>query len=78
MAVSKFVDITLQSMLAHIFDRNTKYYSTRIQSNRGLGPWPYGGEKRVEEDARLFLPEPVRNTTKPMDFKQVPRVAAGS
>ena len=65
-------------MLAHVFDRNTKCYSTRIQSNRGLGPWLYGGEKRVEENTQLFLPEAVRNTTKPMDFKQVLRVTEDS
>jgi len=36
----------------------------------GLGPWKYGGEKRVEEDSHLFLPEADREDTPKMGFKQ--------
>lgn len=63
-------------MLTYILDHNHDRACT--QSNRGLGPWPFGGEKRVEEDAQLFLPETVRNTTKKMDFKEVLRVTRDS
>lgn len=43
---------------------------TADKSNRGLGAWKYGGEKRIQEDSHLFLPEAIRAKTSKMGFKQ--------
>jgi len=39
-------------------------------ATNGLGPWTYGGEKRIEEDSHLFLPEAERATTPKMGFRK--------
>jgi len=44
--------------------------ATADAATNGLGPWTYGGEKRIEEDSHLFLPEAERATTPKMGFKQ--------
>jgi len=44
--------------------------ATDDAATNGLGPWQYGGEKRIEEDSHLFLPEAERATTPKMGFRK--------
>merc|ERR1719460_1762327 len=44
--------------------------ATDDAATNGLGSWNFGGEKRIEEDSHLFLPEAERATTPKMGFRK--------